>query len=211
VCLEVRSAVDLAFARRKPPAHPSLPPAPAQAQDGRPSCTTMCSQEELGLLRAMLRRNARRMLPSAWQRRHVPLGPDSPWMATYIAPIYPDWYGEPSQPEPSSSSNSSSGTGAGSRAGAGPGGSSSSGPVVAGRQGSSGEGGGGSAAAGAARAAASAAAGGARRCALCSKEGGGLKRCKGCNSVRYCGADCQKEHWKAHKAACKAAAKLAGC
>ena len=38
-------------------------------------------------------------------------------------------------------------------------------------------------------------------CILCTKSGI-LKRCTGCFSVSYCGADCQKSHWKDHKAAC---------
>ncbi len=31
-----------------------------------------------------------------------------------------------------------------------------------------------------------------------------LKQCGGCRAVRYCGADCQRAHWRAgHKAECK--------
>jgi hypothetical protein len=39
-----------------------------------------------------------------------------------------------------------------------------------------------------------------------------VKSCSGCRQVRYCGAACQKDHWRQHKAECKkaaAAAKLA--
>jgi hypothetical protein len=32
-----------------------------------------------------------------------------------------------------------------------------------------------------------------------------LERCSGCLSARYCGTDCQKKGWPAHKAACKKA------
>jgi hypothetical protein len=31
----------------------------------------------------------------------------------------------------------------------------------------------------------------------------GSKRCSSCKSVVYCGAECQKNHWAAHKEACK--------
>ena len=40
----------------------------------------------------------------------------------------------------------------------------------------------------------------------CGKEGGGvvsLKMCKSCMNARYCSAECQKNHWPTHKAACK--------
>lgn len=46
-------------------------------------------------------------------------------------------------------------------------------------------------------------------CAACatpsSQPGVTLKLCTGCRGVRYCGAECQKAHWRAHKAACRAA------
>ena len=39
----------------------------------------------------------------------------------------------------------------------------------------------------------------------CGKDGGGvsLKACKSCMLVRYCNADCQKNHWAEHKRDCK--------
>jgi hypothetical protein len=41
-------------------------------------------------------------------------------------------------------------------------------------------------------------------CAECGEEGGiSLKVCKSCMLVRYCNADCQRNHWPKHKAACK--------
>ena len=46
-------------------------------------------------------------------------------------------------------------------------------------------------------------------CAACGRsagEGGRkLRKCKGCRSVAYCSTDCQKTHWRRHKAACQAA------
>ena len=45
----------------------------------------------------------------------------------------------------------------------------------------------------------------ARCCAECGKEEGGvsLKTCKSCKLVKYCNADCQKNHWTKHKKLCK--------
>ena len=43
------------------------------------------------------------------------------------------------------------------------------------------------------------------RCAACGNEA--TKRCAACNGPFYCGAACQKLHWKDHRAACKAATK----
>ena len=40
-------------------------------------------------------------------------------------------------------------------------------------------------------------------CASCGKTGDGLKRCTACQSVWYCGVQCQIDHRKAHKKECK--------
>jgi hypothetical protein len=39
-----------------------------------------------------------------------------------------------------------------------------------------------------------------RLCANCANSGS--VRCGGCKQVRYCGADCQKNHWPEHKKTC---------
>ena len=41
-------------------------------------------------------------------------------------------------------------------------------------------------------------------CAECGVNGGiGLKVCKSCMTVRYCNANCQRNHWPKHKKDCK--------
>ena len=42
----------------------------------------------------------------------------------------------------------------------------------------------------------------ARACAACGAAGAPLT-CAGCRGARYCGAECQRRDWRAHKAACK--------
>jgi len=42
-------------------------------------------------------------------------------------------------------------------------------------------------------------------CALCGKHNAPLRKCGGCELIRYCSPECQKTHWKeVHKAECKA-------
>jgi hypothetical protein len=43
-----------------------------------------------------------------------------------------------------------------------------------------------------------------RCCADCGEEGGAsLKTCKQCKLVKYCNAECQRNHWQKHKKECK--------
>ncbi len=42
------------------------------------------------------------------------------------------------------------------------------------------------------------------KCALCGREDGKLSKCSRCERERYCGAACQRAHWKAHKKVCVA-------
>ncbi len=46
------------------------------------------------------------------------------------------------------------------------------------------------------------------RCAVCGEPAS--KRCSACGVPYYCGAACQRQDWKAHKVACKAAAAASG-
>lgn len=44
------------------------------------------------------------------------------------------------------------------------------------------------------------------RCASCGAApvpGRKLRKCGGCMMVRYCSTDCQRDHWAAHKEACR--------
>ncbi len=45
---------------------------------------------DLQLLRYVLRLNSTKMLPSTWQRDNLPLDEDSPWLATFLSPLYLD-------------------------------------------------------------------------------------------------------------------------
>ena len=42
----------------------------------------------LSLWRYVLRINSTKMEPSPWQKKNLPLGENSPWLATFIAPLY---------------------------------------------------------------------------------------------------------------------------
>jgi hypothetical protein len=46
--------------------------------------------EELQLLRFVLRLNSSKIKPSTWQKKNLTLGEDSPWMATFVSPLYTD-------------------------------------------------------------------------------------------------------------------------
>ncbi|KAH7882566.1 ankyrin repeat-containing domain protein [Phlebopus sp. FC_14] len=41
-----------------------------------------------------------------------------------------------------------------------------------------------------------------KRCENCKTKSGGLKQCARCHVVRYCSKECQRAHWKTHKADC---------
>jgi len=41
------------------------------------------------------------------------------------------------------------------------------------------------------------------RCSWCRNPSAALRKCSICEATRYCDANCQKEHWSAHKKACK--------
>jgi hypothetical protein len=48
------------------------------------------SAEEVQLLRYSLRLNSTKMRRGAWQSKNIPRGEDSPWMSTYVTPLYAD-------------------------------------------------------------------------------------------------------------------------
>ena len=46
--------------------------------------------EEARVFRLVLRLNSIKMTPTAWQRKNLPLGDNSPWLATFVSPLYQD-------------------------------------------------------------------------------------------------------------------------
>ena len=55
----------------------------------REVCTIHTSSaEEVQLLRFSLRLNSTKMRRGAWQSKKIPRGDDSPWMSTYVTPLY---------------------------------------------------------------------------------------------------------------------------
>ena len=51
---------------------------------------TMGTREEAELFRYILRLNSTKILPSAWQSKNILLGEESPWIATFVSPLYVD-------------------------------------------------------------------------------------------------------------------------
>ena len=52
--------------------------------------TLVLPPEELRLFRSILRFNSTKIQPTAWQKKNLPQGGDSPWLATFIQPLYFD-------------------------------------------------------------------------------------------------------------------------
>ncbi|XP_046633700.1 uncharacterized protein LOC124313053 [Daphnia pulicaria] len=48
------------------------------------------TEEEFQLFRFLLRLNSTRIEPSKWQKENIPLGGSSPWLATFLSPLYLD-------------------------------------------------------------------------------------------------------------------------
>ncbi|EFX73684.1 hypothetical protein DAPPUDRAFT_307653 [Daphnia pulex] len=48
------------------------------------------TEEEFQLFRFLLRLNSTRIEPSKWQKENIPLGGSSPWLATFLSPLYQD-------------------------------------------------------------------------------------------------------------------------
>ena len=46
------------------------------------------SEETADLLRYVLRLNSTKMIPTAWQQENLPLGKNSPYLATFLSPLY---------------------------------------------------------------------------------------------------------------------------
>jgi hypothetical protein len=63
----------------------------AQPSNGSQNRTifTFTSVEEQ-LLRYILRLNSTQIVPTTWQKKNLPQGENSPWLATFISPLYDD-------------------------------------------------------------------------------------------------------------------------
>jgi hypothetical protein len=48
------------------------------------------SASEAQLLRYVLRLNSMKILPSIWQKNNLPQDENSPWLATFVSPLYDD-------------------------------------------------------------------------------------------------------------------------
>ena len=44
-------------------------------------------------------------------------------------------------------------------------------------------------------------------CSLCKRKSDNMKKCTRCGEEQYCGKECQRKHWKDHKAVCKPSTK----
>ena len=51
---------------------------------------TIQTTKDSQLLRFVLRLNRSKITPSIWQKKNLALGEDSPWMATFVSPLYSD-------------------------------------------------------------------------------------------------------------------------
>ena len=47
--------------------------------------------EDVGLFRYILRLNSTKMNPTSWQKENLPLDQPSPWLATFLRPLYMEW------------------------------------------------------------------------------------------------------------------------
>ena len=57
---------------------------------GRSLTIWTCTSEEELLLRYVLRLNSTKIVPSTWQKNNLPQGENSPWLATFVSPLYDD-------------------------------------------------------------------------------------------------------------------------
>lgn len=62
-----------------------------QKTKGKKLFSLACQTDEgAKLLRYVLRLNSTKMVPTAWQEKNLPLGKYSPYLATFLSPLYPD-------------------------------------------------------------------------------------------------------------------------
>ncbi|GMH37253.1 hypothetical protein BSKO_05126 [Bryopsis sp. KO-2023] len=164
-------------------------------------------EEEVKLLRKMLKENAARLKPSRWQAKHVE--EDSEWLPSFVKPVYPDnmktgLVGSKGLRETMEKLSVTEAMDAVTKLATG-------GSL---REAVTKHASGGFLREAGMKAAAKASSRvvppppenveeikNAVTCASCGTTSG-LKRCGGCGKVWYCGRDCQKGHWGAHKHQC---------
>jgi hypothetical protein len=62
----------------------------AEPSNGSKNMIFTFTSEEEQLLRYILRLNSTKIVPSTWQKKNLPLGENSPWLATFVSPLYDD-------------------------------------------------------------------------------------------------------------------------
>lgn len=178
-------------------------------RDGNwPPHGVLCSAHETYLLKQLLLRNSLRAEPTTWQKRHVPSGLHTPYVATFLTPLYAEKafgasymeadpsaskeqidFGVHKAPDTARMEAAFAEQARIRRSAAAAAAPSTSGSTAA-----------------ATSASTPGAPSDAKTCASCGMALSKAKRCGACQGVWYCGANCQRKHWPIHRQECKSLA-----